>query len=128
MATLRDIFVANVRKLLAQRGWSYAQLSEQCNGELSKAYVSAFKYAEKVNPSLDVVEIVAKAFKISPQALLDPTLDYNHASQVPEGYLRKTYTVNDFQDFTISKWESVNLAKIKHEQLQAFNNIERLKN
>lgn len=127
MLSLSEIFSINVRKLLLMRGWSYARLADECKGELSRAYISSFKHGDKVNVTLSVLETVAKAFDITPQSLLDPTLDYNRADVVPDGFVRDNYLLTDSQAFTVKKWEKVNLAWIKNEDQKQYDALQKLK-
>ena len=108
MATLAQIFSANVQKLLLLNGWSYLDLAERCKGKLSQAYISKFRHPDKINPTLEVVETVAQAFCISGPQLLNPKLLFDKSTLLPPGYFRKEYLVDEFQDITISAWEQKN--------------------
>ena len=105
---LAKIFSINVKKLLILNGWSYPELADRCNGKLSRAYVSNFRYGDRINPTLEVVDIISRAFNISPQQLLNPNLSYDKYTALPPGYFRKEYLVDEFQDITISAWEQKN--------------------
>ena len=108
MATLAQIFSANVQKLLLLNGWSYLDLAERCKGKLSQAYISKFRHPDKINPTLEVVETVAQAFCVSGQQLLNLNFTFNKYTALPPGYFRKEYLVDEFQDRQITEWEDFN--------------------
>ena len=89
MATLAQIFSANVQKLLLLNGWSYLDLAERCKGKLSQAYISKFRHPDKINPTLEVVETVAQAFCISGQQLLNLNFTFTNTQLYLQAILEK---------------------------------------
>lgn len=123
MATSPQILSANVKKLLIVNGWSYAKLAEVCKGKLSYAYINSLRHPDKINPSIKAIEIIAKAFNVTLQTLLNPNLEYDKATVLPEGYFRKEYLVDEFQDVTLTRWENINkeiIEQQRREKASAF--------
>ena len=56
MQNIKEIFKANIKKLLTAKGWSYAKLADECTTpkKLSRAYVNSFRNG--INPSLEIIE------------------------------------------------------------------------
>ena len=110
---LTQVFSINVIKLLTLNGWTCQDLADKCEGKLKRSYVTSLKNGDKINPSLEVVDIVAKIFNIPAQQLLNPNLPYDRSTVLPAGFFRKEYLVDEFQDITISNWEEKNKEIIK---------------
>lgn len=117
----KELFANNVKKLLATKGWCYANLADNCKGKLSRAYVNSFR-TNKVNPSLEVLEIVAEAFGVTVQKLLDPNLDYNRVENgLPEGFKRyDNILLDDIQYVKVKQWAENNKKYIEDFKHQAF--------
>lgn len=67
--SLRKTLGANVRRERMARAWSQEQLGEAAN--LSQVYISRVEGA-KVAASIDVLENLARAFRLEPAELLKP--------------------------------------------------------
>lgn len=127
--TSREIFCNNVRKLLATKGWCYANLADNCKGKLSKAYVNSFRDPKKINPTLDVLDTVAETFGISVLKLMDPNLEYNRVeNDLPEGYVKKEVLLTKLEYSEVKDWEEVNKKKVEAIKRRNFIKINELKN
>ena len=125
--TSREIFCNNVRKLLAVKGWCYANLADNAKGKLSKAYVNSFRDPQKVNPSLDVLDAVAETFGVSIQKLLDPNLEYNRVENgLPDGYVKKELILTELQLAEVEEWEKNNQEQIERIKRQKFQRLNEL--
>lgn len=124
----RDIFCNNVRKLLATKGWCYANLADNCKGKLSKAYVNSFRDPNKINPTLDVLDAVAETFGISVLKLMDPNLEYNRVeNDLPEGYVKKEVLLTKLEYSEVKDWEEVNKKKVEAIKRKNFLKLNELK-
>lgn len=65
---IRRRLAKNLTRLRAERGWSQEELADESG--LHRTYVSGIERSIR-NPTLTVLERLAKAFKVSPGALLD---------------------------------------------------------
>lgn len=65
--SLIQIFARNVRALRLEKGWTQERLAFEA--EVKRAYISEIESAKR-NPSLDVVERLAKALEIGAGQLL----------------------------------------------------------
>lgn len=125
----REIFCNNVRKLLATKGWCYANLADNCKGKLSKAYVNSFRDPNKINPTLDVLDAVAETFGISVLKLMDPNLEYNRVeNDLPEGYVKKEVLLTKLEYSEVKDWEEVNKKKVEAIKRKNFLKLNELKN
>lgn len=70
--SLKRIFGANVRHRRKWRRWTQEQLAQRAL--VSPRLITSIEHA-KTNPSLDTVETIARAFKLDPTVLLDPSRD-----------------------------------------------------
>lgn len=121
MQNIKEIFKANIKKLLTANGWSYAKLADECTTpkKLSRAYVNSFRNG--INPSLEIVETVANAFGITVQKLLDPNLEYNRVeNDLPPGYGRHEVLLTDLQYFEVQGWEENNKKFVEQYRHQAY--------
>lgn len=124
----REIFCNNVRKLLATKGWCYANLADNCKGKLSKAYVNSFRDPNKINPTLDVLDAVAETFGISVLKLMDPNLEYNRVeNDLPEGYVKKEVLLTKLEYSEVKDWEEVNKKKVEAIKRKNFLKLNDLK-
>jgi len=58
----------NVRKFRLAKGWSQEEFADECG--LHRTYVSGVERGVR-NPTITVLQKIAKALKVSPGALLD---------------------------------------------------------
>lgn len=124
----REIFCNNVRKLLATKGWCYANLADNCKGKLSKAYVNSFRDPNKINPTLDVLDAVAETFGISVLKLMDPNLEYNRVeNDLPDGYVKKEVLLTKLEYSEVKDWEEVNKKKVEAIKRKNFLKLNELK-
>jgi transcriptional regulator with XRE-family HTH domain len=70
--SISKTFGRNVRTLREQRGWSQEQLAEVSG--LHRTYVSGIERAVR-NPTLEIVELIAKALDVEPWVLLKGNLE-----------------------------------------------------
>lgn len=66
--TTRELFARRVKELRAERGWSQDDLAAV--SELHRAYIGTIERCEK-SVTLDTVEKIAKAFKVSVKELFE---------------------------------------------------------
>lgn len=64
---LVEIFGRNVREARSQLGWTQEQLALECG--LKRTYLTEIEGGKR-NPTLNVVDRIAKALEISPSDLL----------------------------------------------------------
>ena len=69
---IRSVFVANLKRLRAERKLSQERLALKAN--LARAYVGLIE-RKKSSPTIDVVERLAKVLKVRPDELLRPHED-----------------------------------------------------
>lgn len=114
-----QIFFTNVLRILDEQNMTKSDLAEKAG--ISVSFLSDVTNA-KANPSLKIMEAIARALDTSLPALLDltdldpATLDAlagGHAHQsLPSGYRRVDAILTEFQAFTVKQWDTENRKKI----------------
>jgi transcriptional regulator with XRE-family HTH domain len=115
-----QIFFTNVLRLLDEQNMTKSELAEQAG--ISVSFLSDLTNA-KANPSLKIMEAIAKALNTALPALLDltdldpETLDAlagGHAlKSLPDGYVRMSAILTEFQAFSVKQWDNENRRKIQ---------------
>lgn len=67
--SIRAHLSENLRSLRAERGWSQEELAFEA--QLHRTYISDLERSAR-NPSIEIIEKLAKAFCVKPGRLLDP--------------------------------------------------------
>lgn len=125
MQSSKEILSRNLNILLTLRGWGYSQLAEACEGEVSKPYLQGFKKGN-VNPSLEILDSIAKALKVETYKLIDPNLDYRENTPIPQDYVKKTYILTKYQDVTVKQWHQTNEEMIKRKLKDEYDRLQKL--
>lgn len=110
-----QIFFTNVLRLLDEQGMTKNELSELAG--MSVSFLSDLTNA-KANPSLKIMESIAKALDTPLPALLEitdldrDTLDAlaggKAPSSLPSGLVRVAAVLNEYQAFTVRQWDEAN--------------------
>jgi transcriptional regulator with XRE-family HTH domain len=110
-----QIFFTNVLRLLDELGITKNELSDRAG--MSVSFLSDLTNG-KANPSLKIMESIAKALDIPLPALLEitdldkETLDIlaggKAPSSLPDGFVRVTAILTEFQAFTVQQWDEAN--------------------
>ena len=116
------IFFTNLLRLLDQHGLNRKELSEKTG--VSQGFLSDLANG-KANPSLRVMEQIARAFSVPLSELLEhvepefldeiglPTSDNPAQMEVPKGFERITVTLPEHQAYQARQWETAALKKLK---------------
>ena len=72
---INKIFSANLKAILTFYDWSFTDLYENCIKEICYAYIQRLKYPSQVNPTLLIIEVLAKHLHVTPMDLIDPNFD-----------------------------------------------------
>ena len=110
-----QIFFTNVLRLLDEQGMTKTELAERA--DISVSFLSDLTNG-KANPSLKIMEAIAEALHAALPALLEMT-DLDQASldrlagghaprSLPNGYVRVSVTLTEFQAFTVKHWDQEN--------------------
>ncbi len=110
-----QIFFTNVLRLLDERDMTKSELSELAG--MSVSFLSDLTNA-KANPSLKIMEAIAKALDTPLPALLEMT-DLDRGSldalaggkapnSLPEGLTRVTAILTEYQAFMVRQWDDAN--------------------
>ena len=115
-----QIFFTNVLRTLDEQGMTKSELAERAG--ISVSFLSDLTNA-KANPSLKVLDAIARALNTALPALLEITdldeatmaalMDGQTSQSLPGGLVRVTAVLTPFQAFTIKRWNDENLSKIK---------------
>lgn len=114
----------NVRNLLIARGMNYQQLCEIA--KCSKSYAMLLKDPEKFNPTLDVLDKLAKALKVRVRDLINPELNIDELAARPSNMHDYSLTLTDFQRLRIQPWLEANKRRIKMFRLERMRKYEEL--
>lgn len=114
-----QIFFTNVLRLLDERRMTKSELADKAG--ISVSFLSDLTNG-KANPSLKIMEAIAEALQTALPVLLEmtdldrATLDVlagGHAlHSLPEGYVRLTAILTEFQGFTVRQWDQENRRKL----------------
>jgi transcriptional regulator with XRE-family HTH domain len=122
----KNILLTNILKQLSERGMTKNELSSLSG--VSVSFVSDLTTG-KGNPSLETMESIAKALETPLPTLLEATdLDKEALNalaggtamrSLPEGYVRVSGVLTEYQAFTMRQWDEANqkiLANLKNKQ------------
>jgi len=114
-----QIFFTNVLRLLDEQNMTKSELADQA--EISVSFLSDLTNG-KANPSLKIMEAIAKALDTALPALLEitdldqETLDAlaggKALKSLPDGYVRASAVLTEFQAFNVKQWDQENRKKI----------------
>ncbi|OYO28021.1 transcriptional regulator [Janthinobacterium sp. PC23-8] len=114
-----QIFFTNVLRLLDELGISKNELSGRAG--MSVSFLSDLTNG-KANPSLKIMESIAKALDVALPALLEITdLDQESLdllaggkapNSLPPGYVRVAAVLTEYQAFQVRRWNEVNRQQI----------------
>ncbi len=114
-----QIFFTNVLRLLDELGISKNELSDRAG--MSVSFLSDLTNG-KANPSLKIMESIAKALDVALPALLEITdLDQESLdmlaggkapNSLPSGYVRVAAVLTEYQAFQVRKWNEANRQQI----------------
>lgn len=110
-----QIFFTNILRLLDERGMTKDKLADAAGMSLS--FLSDLTNG-KANPSLKIMEAIARALDASLPALLEmtdldrETLDAlaggKPPSSLPNGLVRVAAVLTEYQAFTVRQWDEAN--------------------
>jgi transcriptional regulator with XRE-family HTH domain len=113
------ILFTNILRLLDERRMTKSELANVAG--ISISFISELTNG-KANPSLEVMEQIATALQVSLPELLEVTdLDRNSLAQLagrevinslPEGYVRLTAILTEFQAYSVKQWDEQNRKKL----------------
>lgn len=114
-----QIFFTNVLRLLDEQNMTKSELADQA--EISVSFLSDLTNG-KANPSLKIMEAIAKALNTALPALLEitdldqETLDAlaggTALKSLPDGFVRVSAVLTEFQAFNVKQWDQENRKKI----------------
>lgn len=114
-----QIFFTNVLRVLDELGISKNELSDRAG--MSVSFLSDLTNG-KANPSLKIMESIAKALDVALPALLEITdLDQESLnmlaggkapSSLPPGYARVAAVLTEYQAFQVRQWNEANRQQI----------------
>lgn len=121
-----QILFTNILRLLDEQGMSKQELAIRAN--MSVSFMSDLTNG-KANPSLKVMESIAEALGTTLPFLLESNdLDYETLKELaggkkidkslPDGYVRKSAILTEYQAFMVSQWEEANKKTISSFQKQ----------
>lgn len=113
------IFLTNVLRILDETGETKSSLAKRAG--ISVSFLSDLTNAQ-ANPSLRILEAVAEALD-TPLAELLETTDLDPATletllegkvkrSLPDGYVRISATLTEFQAFTVRQWDTENRKRL----------------
>ena len=115
-----QIFFTNVLRTLDEQGMTKSELADKAG--ISVSFLSDLTNA-KANPSLKVLDAIARALNTALPALLEITdldeatmaaLMHEQTTQsLPDGYVRVSAVLTPFQAFTVKRWDEENRRKLK---------------
>lgn len=116
-----QIFFTNVLRLLDEQGMSKHDFAERAG--MSISFLSDLTNG-KANPSLKIMEAIARALDTPLPALLEitdldrDTLDAlaggKPSSSLPAGFVRVTAVLTEYQAFTVRQWDVANRKRLGH--------------
>ena len=114
-----QIFVTNVLRVLDELGISKNELSDRAG--MSVSFLSDLTNG-KANPSLKIMESIARALDVALPALLEITdLDQESLdmlaggkapNSLPPGYVRVAAVLTEYQAFQVRQWNEANRKQI----------------
>ncbi|WP_426116111.1 transcriptional regulator [Massilia sp. PWRC2] len=114
-----QIFFTNVLRLLDEQHMTKSELADQAG--ISVSFLSDLTNG-KANPSLKIMDAIARALNTALPALLEmtdldqETLDMlaggTALKSLPDGYVRVTAVLTPFQAFNVKQWDQENRKKL----------------
>lgn len=115
-----QIFFTNVLRLIDEQNMTKSELAEHAG--ISVSFLSDLTNG-KANPSLKIMDSIANALRVPLPALLEIT-DLDIATleilfgdrpflSLPNGLVRVTAILTEFQAFNVKKWDSENRKKLQ---------------
>lgn len=114
-----QIFFTNVLRTLDEQGMTKSELAERAG--ISVSFLSDLTNA-KANPSLKVLDAIARALNTALPALLEITdlddatmaalMDGQTTQSLRDGLVRVTAVLTPFQAFTVKRWDEDNRRKL----------------
>jgi transcriptional regulator with XRE-family HTH domain len=114
-----QIFFTNVLRLLDEQNMTKSELADHAG--ISVSFLSDLTNG-KANPSLKIMDAIARALDSALPALLeisdldDETLDAlaggKALKSVPDGYVRVSAILTEFQAFSVRNWDQENRKKL----------------
>lgn len=119
LALLNQIFFTNVLRLLDEQHMTKSELADHAG--ISVSFLSDLTNG-KANPSLKIMVAIAEALETALPALLEIT-DLDEATlnelaggkmlkSLPDGYVRVTAVLTEFQAFNVRQWDRDNRKKV----------------
>lgn len=115
-----QILFTNILRLIEERDMTKTDLSQKSGVSIS--FLSDFTNG-KANPSLKVMEAIARALETPLPMLLEHTdldratleaLTGGHAQlTLPEGFLRVSAVLTEFQAYKVRQWDDVNRKQLQ---------------
>ena len=119
LTVYNQIFFTNVLRLLDEQHMTKSELADQAG--ISVSFLSDLTNG-KANPSLKIMDAIARALGTSLPAMLEmtdldaATLDILAGGKAPKslpgGYVRVTAVLTEFQAFNVKQWDQENRKKI----------------
>jgi transcriptional regulator with XRE-family HTH domain len=120
-----QILFTNILRLLDERHMTKSELADKAG--ISVSFLSDLTNG-KANPSLKVMEQIAEALQTSLPELLEMTdLDRETLAalaggqvihSLPEGYVRYTAILTEFQAFSVRQWDEQNRKKLLNRRVR----------
>ena len=121
-----EILFTNVLRLLDEQGMTKNELADKAG--ISISFLSDFTTG-KANPSLKIMEAIAEALEMPLPTLLEltdldqatlDTLAGGHAPRsLPQGFVRASAVLTDFQAYTVRQWDAENRKHLKSKKAKA---------
>ena len=119
LALHNQIFFTNVLRLLDEQHMTKSELADHAG--ISVSFLSDLTNG-KANPSLKIMVAIAEALETALPALLEVT-DLDEATlnelaggkmlkSLPDGYVRVTAVLTEFQAFNVRQWDRDNRKKV----------------
>ncbi|MGV7209309.1 transcriptional regulator [Oxalobacteraceae bacterium A2-2] len=115
-----QIFFTNVLRLLDEQHMTKSELADKAG--ISVSFLSDLTNG-KANPSLKILDAIARALGTALPALLEITdldeatlgalMEGQNPTSLPSGYVRVTAVLTPFQAFTVRRWNQENRKKLK---------------
>lgn len=115
-----QIFFTNVLRTLDEQGMTKSELADKAG--ISVSFLSDLTNG-KANPSLKVLDAIARALNTALPALLEITdldeatmaalMDGQTTQSLPDGYVRLSAVLTPFQAFAVKRWDEENRRKLR---------------
>lgn len=115
-----QIFFTNVLRTLDEQGMTKSELADKAG--ISVSFLSDLTNG-KANPSLKVLDAIARALNTALPALLEITdlddatlaalMEGQTTQSLPDGYARVSAVLTLFQAFAVKRWDEENRRKLK---------------